>query len=74
MRGLEAPLNILTNAKAPSIDELARLGVARLSLGSGPYLAALTAFRDLARNVRERGTVTAPVDALTYAEVDGFFR
>ncbi|HXZ79441.1 MAG TPA: isocitrate lyase/phosphoenolpyruvate mutase family protein [Terriglobales bacterium] len=51
------PLNILGSMPgAPSIRELQELGVARVSLGAGPYRTALGAFRRLAHELLESGT------------------
>jgi 2-methylisocitrate lyase-like PEP mutase family enzyme len=73
VRELEAPLNVLTGAKAPPVGEMARLGVARLSFGSGTYLSALTTFRDAAKRIRETGTFTTPPGTLTHAEANALF-
>jgi len=56
---LACPVNILAAARGPSIAELAKLGVARVSLGSGPMRAAMTLVERLAGEVLERGTYTA---------------
>jgi methylisocitrate lyase len=44
------PVNIMANAHTPSIAELAKLGVARVSHGPGPYRAAMHVVRDLVRH------------------------
>ena len=56
---LACPINVLAGAGGPSIPELAKLGVARVSLGSGPMRAALTLVERLAGEVLGRGTYTA---------------
>ncbi len=56
---LDCPINVLASAGSPSIAELARLGVARVSLGSGPMRAALTLFERLVKEVSERGTYSS---------------
>jgi 2-methylisocitrate lyase-like PEP mutase family enzyme len=43
----------------PPIAELQALGVARVSLGAGPMLAALAVVRDVARELMSRGTYRA---------------
>lgn len=64
---LACPVNVLAVAGGPSIAELAKLGVARVSLGSGPMRAALTLVERLAGEVLERGTYTALEGASPHA-------
>ncbi len=56
---LACPINVLAVAGSPSIAELARLGVARISLGSGPMRSAMTLLERLASEVLTRGTYSA---------------
>ncbi len=66
------PLNILVGAGTPPIPELARLGVARVSVGSGLYRAALTLAERGAVELRDRGTYTTFTgDTLSHADVNG---
>lgn len=44
------PLNIMAGEKTPPLAELARAGVARVSHGPGPYLLAMKALEEAARN------------------------
>jgi 2-methylisocitrate lyase-like PEP mutase family enzyme len=70
-RSITGPLNVLGRAGSPPVAELARLGVARLSLGSGPMLAALGRLRRIAREVMNTGSLTAMAeDMITYRELD----
>jgi 2-methylisocitrate lyase-like PEP mutase family enzyme len=65
-----APLNLLASRDLPPLSELARLDVARLSLGSAPMRAALTTLRRVAEELRGPGTYTALTeDVLSYAEL-----
>jgi 2-methylisocitrate lyase-like PEP mutase family enzyme len=50
------PLNILAGKGCPPIPELARLGVRRLSIGSGAMRAALGLVRRIAEELRGPGT------------------
>ena len=43
----------------PPIAELGALGVARVSLGSGPMRAAMVVVRDIARELKTTGTYTS---------------
>ncbi|MBV8491633.1 MAG: isocitrate lyase/phosphoenolpyruvate mutase family protein [Candidatus Eremiobacteraeota bacterium] len=73
VRELDAPLNVLAGATAPPVAELARLGVSRISYGSNAYLQALTAFRDLAKQIRERGTLDARPASIGWSEANALF-
>jgi 2-methylisocitrate lyase-like PEP mutase family enzyme len=58
VKQLACPVNVLAVAGSPSIADLARLGVARVSLGSGPMRAAMTQMQRLAEEVLTNGTYT----------------
>jgi 2-methylisocitrate lyase-like PEP mutase family enzyme len=74
VRGIHGPLNILAGPGAPGIRDLERLGVARVSTGSGPMRATLALIRRIARELREKGTYTAfGEDAIPYAEANKLF-
>jgi 2-methylisocitrate lyase-like PEP mutase family enzyme len=65
-----APLNLLAAQDLPPLPDLARLGVARVSLGSAPMRASLTTLRRIAHELRGPGTYTLlTTDVLTYAEL-----
>jgi 2-methylisocitrate lyase-like PEP mutase family enzyme len=67
---LKGPLNILATVGTPPVPELQRLGVKRLSLGSGTHRVVLGALRRFARRIRDEGTLTPlATDAIPYAEV-----
>src|SRR5438445_3710083 len=50
------PVNILAVDGTPPIPDLEALGVARVSLGSGPMRATLALVRDVARELKASGT------------------
>src|SRR6266498_3391377 len=56
VKQLACPVNVLAVAGSPTIADLARLGVARVSLGSGPMRAAMTQMQRLAEEVLTQGT------------------
>jgi 2-methylisocitrate lyase-like PEP mutase family enzyme len=67
---LKGPLNILATVGSPSIPEMKRLGVKRVSVGSGPSRVALGALQKFAREMRDQGTFTAlATAAIPYPEV-----
>jgi 2-methylisocitrate lyase-like PEP mutase family enzyme len=52
------PINILATPQTPPISELQRLGIARVSFGSGGYRTAIGAFRKLVQEAIDSGTYT----------------
>jgi len=71
VRALNAPLNILASAGLPPISELESLGVARVSVGSGPMRATLGLVDRIAGELHDHGTYNSMVDgAIPYADVN----
>jgi 2-methylisocitrate lyase-like PEP mutase family enzyme len=67
----KAPINILAGAGVPSIAELAKLGVKRVSFGSGPMRAAMGLLRKIGEEAKSQGTCTAMTDlAVPYDELN----
>jgi len=56
VRGIHGPINILAGPGTPTVEELAELGVRRVSVGSAPMRATLGLVRRIARDLHERGT------------------
>ena len=67
---LACPVNVLAAAGSPSISELARLGVSRVSLGSGPMRAAVTLVQRVAHEAMTTGTFSALEGAMTHSELN----
>jgi len=75
VREVDRPLNILGGAGVPPLKELERLGVARLSVGSGPMRATMALTRTIAEQLLHSGIDSLMVqDALSPAEANGMFR
>ncbi|PYP09952.1 MAG: hypothetical protein DMD59_07175 [Gemmatimonadetes bacterium] len=53
---IRAPLNILGTPNAPTLKEMAGLGVRRVTFGSAPMRATLGLVRRMAREWKEKGT------------------
>ena len=53
---LDRPVNVLAIAGAPSVGQLAEVGVSRVSVGGALAFAALGALADAATELRDRGT------------------
>ncbi|GID27956.1 isocitrate lyase/PEP mutase family protein [Paractinoplanes brasiliensis] len=64
-----APVNVLAVAGAPPVDELAKLGVRRVSTGGALAWAAYGALRDAARELLDLGTTTFRSRSLTGEEI-----
>jgi 2-methylisocitrate lyase-like PEP mutase family enzyme len=68
----EAAVNILAGPGVPSIPELAKLGVKRVSYGSGPHRAAMGLLRRMADEAKSSGTYKALTEgAVPYEEING---
>lgn len=75
VRSVDRPVNVLMGSPALrlSVDELAALGVRRISVGSALSRVALGAFLRAAREIRERGSFAFGADAVGYAEINALF-
>jgi 2-methylisocitrate lyase-like PEP mutase family enzyme len=69
-KAVECPLNILAGPGTPSIPELEKMGVARVSVGSGPIRATLGLLRRMAEELKTSGTYSAMEGAVLHAEVN----
>ncbi len=67
---VECPLNILAVPGTPSIPDLEKLGVTRVSVGSGPMRATLGLLRRVAEELKTSGTYSAMERAVPHAEVN----
>ena len=71
VKAVGLPLNVIAAAATPPVAELQKLGVARLSLGSGPLRAVLGLTRRIATELKNSGTFAALTDgAIPYAEMN----
>ena len=71
VRGLAGPLNILATVGTPPIAELQQLGVARVSVGSGPMRATLGFLARMAGQLRDEGVFSLMTEgALPYADAN----
>jgi 2-methylisocitrate lyase-like PEP mutase family enzyme len=66
---LKCPVNILAGPGSPSVPELARLGVARVSLGSSTMRATMGHLRRIAEELKLTGTYSRLEDAPSHAEM-----
>jgi 2-methylisocitrate lyase-like PEP mutase family enzyme len=70
VRELQCPVNILAVSGTPSVPELEKLGVARVSLGSGPMRATLRLLKRIAEELKATGTFSALEGAVPHAEMN----
>jgi 2-methylisocitrate lyase-like PEP mutase family enzyme len=68
--GIDGPLNVPAGPGAPSVAELAALGVARVSAGSSPAQAAYAVVRHAARELLDAGTYRAREQGLDHGELN----
>ncbi|HLH39053.1 MAG TPA: isocitrate lyase/phosphoenolpyruvate mutase family protein [Bryobacteraceae bacterium] len=74
VKAVRGPLNILAVAGSPPIAEMQAMGVARVSVGSGPMRAAMGLVRRIARELRDSGTFNHMIDgAILYADANRIF-
>jgi 2-methylisocitrate lyase-like PEP mutase family enzyme len=74
VRAVKGPLNILAVAGAPTITELERLGVRRVSVGSGPMRASMGLTERIAREMLDHGTYTSMTEhPIAYADANRLF-
>lgn len=69
---LNAPVNILALAGAPTIPELKKLGVKRISMGSGPMRAAMGLLRRIAHEAYNAGTYNLLLEG-AYPQMNALF-
>jgi 2-methylisocitrate lyase-like PEP mutase family enzyme len=71
---IRAPVNILGTPNAPSLKDMAALGVRRITFGSAPMRATLGLVRRMAREWKEKGTYgTLEAYGIPFAELQRLF-
>jgi 2-methylisocitrate lyase-like PEP mutase family enzyme len=74
-REVRGPLNVLAGVGTPPVKDLEALGVARLSVGSGPSRAALGLVRRIAVELRTNGTYEQMLSGqIPYAELNALLK
>lgn len=73
VEAVSAPLNLIAGLGAPTVAELAHIGVARVSLGSGVAQAAYAVARRAATELLASGTYDAMAPAIDHAELNSLF-
>jgi 2-methylisocitrate lyase-like PEP mutase family enzyme len=70
VRDVKCPLNILAGPGSPTVGELEKCGVARISLGSGPMRATLGLLRDIAKELKDAGTYSRIEGSPSHSDVN----
>lgn len=70
---IPAPVNVMAGAGAPSVAELAALGVRRVSVGQAIAVAAYSLVAAAAEEVLTDGTYGRTDAALTYGDLNAYF-
>ena len=68
------PVNVMAVPGGPTVAEFARVGVARVSLGTGLAQAAYTAAHQTARNLLTHGTFAPSSPLLDYPDMNALVR
>lgn len=74
VRELKLPLNILAGPTTPAVSELQKLGVARVSVGSGLHRASLAHAERLARDFLAGGGFQGLATDLTYTALNNLLK
>jgi 2-methylisocitrate lyase-like PEP mutase family enzyme len=69
VKEVHAPVSILAGPQSPSVSELQKLGVARVSYGSAFLKAAMGANKRLAQEILDTGTVTGLKEGMQTPEL-----
>jgi 2-methylisocitrate lyase-like PEP mutase family enzyme len=73
VKALDGPLNILAGPGMLPVPELAKLGVARVSIGGGPARAAMTTAKEVAEELLGPGTYTSLEGIMSHADANQLF-
>ncbi len=71
--GIDGPVNVLVGFGSPAVSELARLGVARISLGSSIAVAAYGLAQRAVTEALESGTYSELDGSIGYGELNALF-
>lgn len=71
VRAVNKPVNIMARKGAPTISELEKIGVKRLSLGPGPMYASMGLLRRIAQELKQDGSYDSLLaGAITFDELN----
>lgn len=71
VKEIGAPINVIAGGSTPPMPELEEIGIARVSMGPRVMRAGLGMFKEIAREILDRGTFTKmTIGALSYEETN----
>jgi 2-methylisocitrate lyase-like PEP mutase family enzyme len=75
VKAVDRPVNVLMGGRTRplTVADLSRIGVKRISVGSGFYLAALGAFYRAAKEMKEKGTSDFTEQAMPFDQLNKLF-
>ncbi|PZF06891.1 isocitrate lyase/phosphoenolpyruvate mutase family protein [Curtobacterium sp. MCLR17_034] len=73
VESIDGPVNVMAGPGSPTVAELARLGVARISLGSAVAQAAYAVVRQATAELRTTGTYDSLAAGVDYADLNALF-
>jgi len=73
VESIDGPVNVMAGPGSPTVAELARLGVARISLGSAVAQAAYAVVRQATAELRSTGTYDSLAGGVDYADLNTLF-
>jgi 2-methylisocitrate lyase-like PEP mutase family enzyme len=68
------PVNVLVGSDFCTVEDLASLGVRRISVGGALARAAWTAFLEAAREIAGKGTFSSLARVASFADINGLFK
>lgn len=73
VESIDGPVNVMAGPGSPTVSELARIGVARISLGSAVAQAAYAVARQATAELLATGTYDSLAAGVDYAELNALF-
>ncbi|WP_412161051.1 isocitrate lyase/PEP mutase family protein [Curtobacterium flaccumfaciens] len=73
VESIDGPVNVMAGPGSPTVAELARLGMARISLGSAVAQAAYAVVRQATAELRTTGTYDSLAAGVDYADLNALF-
>lgn len=72
---IDGPINIIAGANIPPINELEKIGVARISFGPRMMRVTFDLIRSIAKEIKQKGTYSKMSSCkITYSEVNNWFK
>jgi 2-methylisocitrate lyase-like PEP mutase family enzyme len=73
VESIDGPVNVMAGPGSPTVAKLARIGVARISLGSAVAQAAYAVVRQATAELRTTGTYDSLAAGVEYADLNALF-